>query len=200
MGDGELRIGYAHATDEYLDLRLSSIIFEKLKKADDIRSIRDTRQNEVHEALIEFLKSTEVPDWLKKYAKTIDKWESPKRFVNLWKEWRDERFDGDEAMFATLDEWRKKDWHLHQYETGNRESAIATRKREFYWLARKILEGHKSLALEKMNVQRMSQHHRIDNDGMKTRIAKTRLARKARQQRQRWGTWRIQENLEGGRR
>lgn len=72
-----------------------------------------------------------LPDWWAERAKNIGQWRGAGRFAALAIFWRDNRFDGDGAMLAALEAWRKQDKHLWEWEAHQRKKAARWR-REIY--------------------------------------------------------------------
>ena len=71
------------------------------------------------------------PDWFQHETRTLAQWESPKRFLWLWKRWKDLRFAGDETAFDTLSQFRERFLHLYPWESNLRDR-LQRRRREIY--------------------------------------------------------------------
>ncbi len=102
--------------------------YGEVRKADDLRSIRDREFNAAREALIA-ASIPDAPQWLADAQRWAHAWKSTARLTRLVTEWYGRRFDGDEAIFASLVTWHSSERHLLSWETDARISA--TRRRDF---------------------------------------------------------------------
>lgn len=74
----------------------------------------------------------ENPDWLNAVAKSLRQWRSHDRLATLCVDWRDRRFPGDDAMLDVLEEWRKRDRHLHDWSASQRVKLVRWRDENVY--------------------------------------------------------------------
>jgi transposase len=72
-----------------------------------------------------------LPDWLQEATKTLRQWRSQSRLASLALHWREERFDGDHDAYQAIEDWRKQDKHLYEYESNLRDK-LHRRRRELY--------------------------------------------------------------------
>jgi len=137
LPDGGVRVAFlvtpAGHTEE---VRLPDGVTSQIRKADDLKSILDAKFNEIKEIFGAWLKKAKKPAWMaewweKRKAGPLAMWKGRARLAGLVRLWRDQRFKGDESIFAALEEWRKKDKHLTDWEAGARRRAACIRL-EFY--------------------------------------------------------------------
>lgn len=88
---------------------------EQYLHLDEASAIRDVKLNEAISELKSFLKGS-VPDWLVDRTKSLHLWKSQARLAGLMRYWRDNRFEGDGAIYDSLESWRKTDKHDWQHE------------------------------------------------------------------------------------
>lgn len=125
-----------------------------LRKADDIRSIRDQRLVELRAAL---QASTLVypPEHLDARAH-LAQWRSPARFARLALWWRTHRFAGDEEEFMRLESWRVRDRHLWNYEHNTRRRAIFRRREQYRILAARLAARYRALVIERLDLAKLA--------------------------------------------
>ncbi len=83
----------------------------------------------------------------------IAKCESPIRFSSLAFWWRDNRFDGDEDIYAELEAWRKEDTRMWQRSLGTKRHALGRRKDEYQKLACQLANNYDTLVLEDIDLR-----------------------------------------------
>ncbi len=73
----------------------------------------------------------ETSEWFRSATETLAHWESPMRFVRLWREWNENRFDGDKEAFTALDHFRERFLHLYPWQANLRDQ-LQRHRREIY--------------------------------------------------------------------
>lgn len=142
--------GWSDGTDDH-DIMLDPSVPGELRKASDIRAIRDRQQNEIQAQLVAWRESVEtLPAEHAEALKFLPQWKSPARFAALARWWRDHRIDGDAVIVEALEAWRKQDKHLWLYETGARRSAIARRREQYRRLAADLAARYDVLVVERL--------------------------------------------------
>lgn len=96
-----------------------------LTHADEVKSARSLRFNEMVELLRLECKRSSVPPWIVEDMRYSANWKDPSRLVRLVTKWSKERFDGDECLFTKYDEWVR--WNRVEYL---REVRVTRRLRE----------------------------------------------------------------------
>ncbi len=127
-----------------------------LPKPDAIRSTRDKLFNEVKVRLArEILMSRDTkPVWLTEAASTLHFWKSQARLHRLLHRWQDEKCDAARPAYEILDEWRMRDCHLYEYETGARSNVLRWRKHWYQTLASQLSSQYLVLLLDDRNLSR----------------------------------------------
>lgn len=121
------------------------------QKAQDLRGIRDTRLDAVIARFGEWLSGNDAPDWLTERTRTLRQWRSAARLASVVLAWRDQRFAGDESIYADLEAWRKKDKHLYEWEANQRRKAVAWLKDLYRNFAAAMARRYRVAVLEAVN-------------------------------------------------
>ncbi len=163
--DGSLRTAYWVASDgEEGEVLLSKKWMSGIKRVRDIQSIRDQRFDVAREALVAWMKTNEVPEWLKERLTSLHAWKSKQRLCSVLyhperpgateqpPSWSTSRFAGDEEIYGILNAWRTKELHLNNYEGGFRTRLEAHRREIYQLFSVDMRRRYKTVALEKMNL------------------------------------------------
>jgi hypothetical protein len=148
--DAGLRV-CAYASEDGQDigeLRLSPHEITRLRKADEIRSIRDKRFDAIRLIVRDKLATLEVPAWLSMSTLHMHVWRSPARLVSLSKRWSKERFANDEEVFDLLESWRYWDSQHYQWECDQRTKALRRRREKYRVFGARLAEKYEVLVLE----------------------------------------------------
>lgn len=175
MGWREKENGVTIATYQTSDGKRGEIIvpnncLDKLRKAKDIKSIRDLEFNKAKEKLSEFIKSQSISDWLKEKTEHLHLWKSSNRLVRLVKDWYNNRFDGDEDIFEYLGKpgnykdknnivkggWRYHDFHLWQWESSQRNKAINYRNEIYKQAVSKLSQEYEIAIFEDVKLNNLA--------------------------------------------
>lgn len=135
LDSGEMRVArWMDAIGRRGEILLPAGICKGIRKPDGIRAVRDMILNDFRERLARAIKEENgAPRRLVESANTMHLWRSPRRFYALEAWWADNASTFAPKVFSTLREWRKRDEHLWDYESGSRGEALRER-REFYRL------------------------------------------------------------------
>lgn len=116
------------------ELRVPERLLTRWQKVDDLRSIRDKNFNAALKVLVEARKAaTNWPPEMHRETTHLHAWESPARLADLVWRWRNRRFDGDAALYDTMEAWRKQDKHLYEWECFDEETEVLTRDGWKFW-------------------------------------------------------------------
>jgi len=163
--DEGMRVATWHGSDgEHGYLVLPNHIMSSLHKVHDLGSIRDMRRDAMAPLLILWLKNNRHPKWLKEETSHIEKWKAQSRFRRLWRKWRDNRFKGDEEIFAMLNAWGLKDKHLLDWEANQRDKTKARRKEIYRVFAAELAEKYEWLGVENFNLTETNQKTAVEDD------------------------------------
>lgn len=136
-----LRIAYAVGSDgQEFTLILPREWLKFWQKVDDLRSIRDQNFNIIRAELAawikDFRKKGSLPEWFEDRAAYLAQWKSSDRLSALVWLWRNQRFAGDDAIYAKCEAWRVQDRHLHEWQA-HQSRKIVKRRNKLYrvWIA-----------------------------------------------------------------
>jgi hypothetical protein len=153
----------------------------RLQKVDDLRSIRDKLLDEMREKLCGWLGQRKIPQWMKEVPKfgSIAKWRSPGKFAMLAFKWRDNRWEGDDYGYALLEEWRKQDKHLWEWEANLRDKVLRRRREGYRILAANLARRYRTLILEDWDLREMQKHKPVESDEVEIKAARLQQRRAA---------------------
>jgi hypothetical protein len=159
--DGEarraLRVGYWQDTSgDHGQVLLEPGILERLKTCERLRSIRDQHLDEMRPRLVEWARDADLPEWWAERAETLAQWRSAARLAALMMHWRENRFDGDEEMFAAAEAWRKQDAHLYDWESNLRDKVTRRRREAYRVFAAQVARRYKAVILEHFDLRRVA--------------------------------------------
>jgi hypothetical protein len=130
---------------------------DRWREVTEIQSARDLDFNAAKQTLQYHLRSTAnvLPEWMREQAATLAQWRSPARLAGYVLRWRDERHAGDEVVFASLNDWRKRDKQAYQHQ--ERLSARNQRWRDHFYREQLQALGsaYQRLFVERLNVSEM---------------------------------------------
>lgn len=114
-----VRVAYWLGTDGAEgEVVIPELVEQRKGKSDELRSIRDQRQNLI-KAVLRDARDANLGTWLAVALAHVDLWKRPGHFVRLERAWRDQRLLGDAGAYALLVEYLKKDRHLHAWQGNN---------------------------------------------------------------------------------
>lgn len=164
-----LRVAYAVGDDgaEHV-LTLPHDLLSAWAKVEDLQSIRDLNFDAVRERLVGWIASHRrlLPRWHLEelgYARKRDNrsrtqlstWKSPEALSWVVRHWRDHRFEGDEAIFETLEAWRKQNRHLYDWQTGQRRQVNRRRDDLYRKFARRLARSYQLARLRAVNYREL---------------------------------------------
>ncbi len=126
-----IRIAYSYDGGNLKEYILPRAIIDKLHHAAEVRSTRDQEFNRFRDELVLWLKTIEVPAWMKEKTEFLSAWRSSARLAGIVLHWRGNRFDGDGPIYLRAEQWRSQDRHLASYSFGDQRGAI-NRRQELY--------------------------------------------------------------------
>ncbi|MGE0493302.1 MAG: zinc ribbon domain-containing protein [Vulcanimicrobiota bacterium] len=160
--DGGLRVATAVDEAGQVDyLILPDAILDRIRRVDSLRAIRDRNFNEARDLLAGWLKTTrEVPEWLLETCEHVAQWRSINRLAGLVLRWADNRFPGDEEIFAQLEAWRcwAGDKHLWHWEANLRDKVLRRRRDLYRCWAKRIAETYGTVILEAFDLRQLQRH------------------------------------------
>ncbi len=174
IGD-EIRIAvWRNDRGETGDVRLSNRLLHTLRKASELRSVRDDNFNAVKTALAASISGiSNLPEWLAKRLSTMAQWRSCERMSNLAKEWKVNRFDGDAVAYDILEAWRYHDFHLWEWESSERSKSLRQRKNVYRNICAQIARTHRTVVLEEFNLSKMAKRAPVEKTDAENDVAKS---------------------------
>jgi hypothetical protein len=150
---------------------VDSEIIGMVRKAEDIRSIRDKNFERVKWQLIADTASLKLPDEHKERHKNLHAWRGASKLAayQIW--WRTHRFSGDSETYSKVEIWRVQDKHLWSWEANARRKALARRRDGYRVFAARMSRRHQTLVIEKLNIARLAKAPKPDEEREYNRIA-----------------------------
>lgn len=78
----------------------------------NLKAKSDNAFNQKKQDLSKFLGEQILPEWLTEITGSIDKWRGHDRLQGVFHRWNEQRFDGDENMYRSLEAWATEDLRL----------------------------------------------------------------------------------------
>ena len=170
-----LRVAYVRSEDGRVDrsLDLSDHEMRGLRKASELRSVRDERLETMRPALVEALAVVTQPAWFQAATSTIGRWRSAARFAALARRWKRERFAGDDAAYSLLEGWRRRDHHLWEYESGQRIGSLRRRKDLYRVWAADLARTFRTLVIEEFDLRAVARTPPAGRDTQQAEAARS---------------------------
>lgn len=123
---GVIRLAYAVGDDgEEYELTIPTAIAgngkmkgTRAERTQYMQSHRDTYRNMIRAFLVR-CRENYKNEWFQERTTNVHNWKKGARFGTLLRDWRENRFEGDEGIFAVMEAWAKRDRHLWAYIAGN---------------------------------------------------------------------------------
>ena len=129
VGDGDRRVGYVLDDEgERRELVLPARFETRLRKCEELQAIRDRNFDVEREALVHWLATADVPEWLSEATSHLRQWRAQARLAGLVLRWREQRFAGDGEVYARLEAWRAQDKHLYDWQAHQRARTLRQRR------------------------------------------------------------------------
>lgn len=166
----EIRVGYmVDGKGEKQEIRVPARISQRLKKCEDLRSIRDKMFDRAKallaSSLAEMRKSSDIPEWMAKQTSHLHMWRSQRKMVVLVKTWLKEtnqsgkvkdilsqHWRGNETL-RWLTFWYHRDRHLWQWEAHNRVKAYGHRREVFRCFAARLAKDYRTIAVGEVDLR-----------------------------------------------
>lgn len=150
-----LRVAYWHDDEgRNGEIRLPERWLVGMCQVENLRGIRDTAFNVVRTELAAWLKQQEqLPAWLREATEHISQWRAIGRLAGLCLRWREQRFEGDGTIFPQLEEWRRRDKHLYEYEGNLRDRLLRQRREQYRIFAAGLARQYSEVRLEEFDLR-----------------------------------------------
>jgi hypothetical protein len=164
--DGSMRVAVAAGSDGVVhELTLDAGYIREFSKVFDLQSLRDTAYNDIRQRFRMWLDNDPnnkflIPVNLLEAAGKMDEWYSPGPLASLVRAWGKSRGSqptagADQALFLALDEWRKRDYHLWQYQENLRDQLQANRTDRYRVFAKRMRERYGEIVVERLNLNEL---------------------------------------------
>ncbi|GIW61053.1 MAG: hypothetical protein KatS3mg087_2119 [Patescibacteria group bacterium] len=124
-----LRVGYWYDGQQSEPIILPARMLKYLeifdKKASALSRLFNSFRDDFVRAWLELLHDGKVPQPLVEASQYIEQWKSARRFASLFYVWRDNRFDGDDALWLRYTNWRSQ---FRSYSAVKRAAAYKLRR------------------------------------------------------------------------
>lgn len=165
-----------------------SIDLSGLRKADELRSIREKNFNDARGALVDWLRENTVPEWMRALTVKrgsdlpseaqaiayLDQWKAPGRLAGLCHKWRDNIGDGDLEAYTALEAWRYHDNHLWRWESDQRKKTERMRQDTYRVFAAKLASEHPRLLVSDAVYSEMARRPAVDDEHANETAARNR--------------------------
>lgn len=147
--DGSLRVAVVCAEHgKPHEIVVPPEIMAGIRKADEIRSVRDRGIDAARAALVRWLGELKITDEWREATSDLARWRSPARLAGLALWWRSHPLPNDDVEFWALETWRYHDWHLWRWETSQRTGALRRRRDWYRVVAAGLAMRYSNLVLE----------------------------------------------------
>lgn len=173
---GELVLGRGDLDTTDIDGGRGGVL-SGVRKAEDLRSIRDKNFNDALDALVAWLRDHDMPEWMRaltvrrgspmpskaQAVSYLSGWRSSARLASLAKRWSDARFDGDKEAFDGLEAWRYHDYHLWQWEANQRLSALRRRREVYRRVSADLATRYSTVLVDGMKLDGIARRPRTED-------------------------------------
>jgi hypothetical protein len=138
----------------------------EMRRTEEIRSYRDKNLEDAKKAIAGWMVAVGKKSWVHEEAKDIHLWRSAGRLAAMVIRWRQKRVDGDAEIFALLEEWRKRDRHLYEFEANLRDQLIGRRMSIYRNFAAALRRKYHTAVLKKMDYRKLHELPEAEEPGM----------------------------------
>lgn len=151
------------------DLVLPQWWLDGWTSTETLRGRRDGEFGAALARLADWLGTTTIaPEWLRTAcdrtwtdergqarATHIRQWREQEKLLRVWREWRGQRFAGDEVEYSLLTRWALHEMHLHDYEDSLREQLQAQRLDLYRRFVARLRRRYRTVAIERRAEMRL---------------------------------------------
>lgn len=154
-----LRVGVAAATDgREFEVRLPEWWLQENERVRRIEGHRDKGFNSARDRAAAKIRQLgdAAPEWVREACKGMKKWRAPARLAGLSLRWRSELEDAGEPipdLVRQLEDWRKRDKHLLEYEAHLRTQLQASRRNFYRTLANDLSKRYGAVVREDLDLR-----------------------------------------------
>lgn len=161
-----IRVAYMWSgSGRHAPVTMSNEVVGAIEHAASLRSIRDRNMDEAKSRLRAWLAERGTPEWMRERVASLHAWRAPGKLAALVLAWRGSRVEGDEEIFAALEEWRKQDRHLWQWEHNEARKARARRIDEYRVWAARLADAHTCVCIEDFDLRKVARREMPEERG-----------------------------------
>jgi hypothetical protein len=160
--DGELRVATIKGDAGVSEIRLPRDILGRMAKSEELRGLCDDKFNVAKAALATWLDANECPDGFRESFAHVGQWKSQHRMMELVWYWRENRFSGDDAIFAEMDEWRKRYRHLMKWAQDEHDYCLRWRDNHYSVEAKKLATSNARIVLDTFKIATVAKRGRVE--------------------------------------
>lgn len=141
---------------------------------EELQAIRDREFTAMLTSLRDWLKRHKklLPGWLREEAKTLHL-QKAKRVARLVMRWRDNRFDGDEKIFADVNYWRsRKNGHLLEWQNSEMGRTNGRRKSLYQKWAADLRKRYGTVYIGKINYRELREVEEPEDEAGSSEVRK----------------------------
>jgi F0F1-type ATP synthase membrane subunit b/b' len=164
MPDRGIRVAMVRGTDgQQEEIRLDEKMVSGLRLPSALQRTRDDKLNELLSRFLPWLKQQELPEWMSREIRSIDKWRSPARFASLAIRWRNNRWKGDKKGYTMLEGWRYRDNHLWDWESFQTRGSHGHREDFYRCAAKKLSQRYQDVVLEQFKLSDVARRGKTED-------------------------------------
>jgi len=155
-----MRVGYwQDDSGDHNSINIDHEILDRLRKVDELESIRKRNMNAAKSQLRAWLATwEEVPDWMREASRHMHAWRSQNRLAGLALHWRQNRWEGDNPGYEDLEDWRKQDKHLWAWQDNLRGKVLRRRREVYRVAAARLAERYDTVVLTDFDLRDTQRH------------------------------------------
>ena len=150
----------------------------QMARVERLAAMRRAQFHVMQESLLDWLQTHPWPEgfcgdrsaseWL---PTAIAQWRSEGRCVTLALHWRTHRFAGDADMYRAIEEWRKRDKHLYEWQSHLRDKTLGFRRELYRTFAARAATLYGHIVIPAIDLRAVAQTERRTPDTLSPRHA-----------------------------
>lgn len=172
--DGTIRVGrYAGSDGKTGEVVLSEAMIAQLREPSHMQAQRDHLLEMARVDLSAWLKAQgpRLPPWVLPATQSMHAWRSPSRYLALYRQWRDRRFDGDDYPVARLDGYLDHDRHLWAALSRRRARALRHRREIYRILAAELAKRYGTIVIDKLDLRMVARRKKPEDTKIENETA-----------------------------
>lgn len=129
-------------------IRLEQCMTSQLERLESVSAALDIQRDQAIAAISKTRAGGGGSEWFMDATKTVERWQSPKGPAFLLEKLRENRFAGDEEIFAALTHYRERFLHLKNWTINLRDQLLLRRQHFFRNVAARLVKNCSRITLE----------------------------------------------------